>query len=44
MAVPQSEEDLLRATLGAVIKYHEDQLRVERDLLPGLVARLAERP
>ena len=29
------------ATLGAAIKYHEDQLRVRRDLLPDLVERLA---
>ena len=36
--------DDARATLGAAIKYHEDQVRVERDLLPDLVARLAERP
>ncbi len=28
------------ATLGAAIKYHEDQLRVQRDLLPGLLERL----
>ena len=35
--------DDARATLGAAIKYHEDQVRVERDLLPDLVDRLAER-
>jgi MoxR-like ATPase len=29
-----------RATLGAVLKYHEDQLTAERDVLPGLLARL----
>jgi MoxR-like ATPase len=29
------------ATLGTAVKYHEDQLRVERDLLPDLMARLA---
>jgi MoxR-like ATPase len=29
------------ATLGAAVKYHEDQVRVERDLLPDLFARLA---
>jgi MoxR-like ATPase len=28
------------ATLGAAIKYHEDQLRVQRDLLPDLIERL----
>jgi MoxR-like ATPase len=29
------------ATLGAVIKYHEDQTRVEREILPQLLAKLA---
>ena len=29
------------ATLGAAVKYHEDQVRVERDVLPDLLARLA---
>jgi MoxR-like ATPase len=29
------------ATLGAVIKYHEDQTRVEREILPELLAKLA---
>ena len=29
------------ATLGAAVKYHEDQVRVERELLPDLMARLA---
>jgi MoxR-like ATPase len=29
------------ATLGAAVKYHEDQIRVERDVLPDLLARLA---
>jgi MoxR-like ATPase len=28
------------ATLGAAVKYHEDQLRVQRDILPDLVATL----
>jgi MoxR-like ATPase len=28
------------ATLGAAVKYREDQVRVERDLLPGLLERL----
>jgi len=28
------------ATLGAAIKYHEDQLRVRRELLPDLLERL----
>lgn len=28
------------ATLGAAVKYHEDQLRVERDVLPDLLERL----
>jgi MoxR-like ATPase len=32
--------DDAQATLGAAIKYREDQLRVARDLLPDLVARL----
>jgi MoxR-like ATPase len=32
--------DAAQATLGAAIKYHEDQLRVTRDLLPELVERL----
>jgi MoxR-like ATPase len=27
-------------TLGAAVKYHEDQLRVQRDILPDLVATL----
>jgi MoxR-like ATPase len=29
-----------RATLGALLKYREDQVTVERDVLPGLLARL----
>jgi MoxR-like ATPase len=29
------------ATLGAAVKYHEDQVRVQRELLPDLLARLA---
>jgi MoxR-like ATPase len=29
------------ATMGAAVKYHEDQVRVERDLLPTLMANLA---
>jgi MoxR-like ATPase len=29
------------ATMGAAVKYHEDQLRVQRDLLPDLLAKLA---
>jgi MoxR-like ATPase len=29
------------ATMGAAVKYHEDQVRVERDLLPSLMADLA---
>ena len=29
-----------RATLGALLKYREDQLTAERDVLPGLLARL----
>jgi MoxR-like ATPase len=29
------------ATMGAAVKYHEDQLRVERDVLPDLLAKLA---
>jgi MoxR-like ATPase len=32
--------DNAEATLGAAIKYHEDQLRVRRDLLPELLERL----
>jgi MoxR-like ATPase len=31
---------LADATLGAAVKYHEDQLRVQRDVLPDLLARL----
>jgi MoxR-like ATPase len=30
----------VRATLGALLKYREDQVTVERDVLPGLLARL----
>jgi MoxR-like ATPase len=30
-----------RATLGTVLKYREDQVTVERDVLPDLLARLA---
>jgi MoxR-like ATPase len=29
------------ATMGAAVKYHEDQVRVERDILPDLLAKLA---
>jgi MoxR-like ATPase len=29
------------ATMGAAVKYHEDQVRVRRDVLPDLLARLA---
>jgi MoxR-like ATPase len=29
------------ATLGAAVKYHEDQVRVERDVLPDLLEQLA---
>jgi MoxR-like ATPase len=29
------------ATLGAAVKYHEDQIRVERDVLPDLLEKLA---
>ncbi len=29
------------ATLGAAVKYHEDQLRVQREILPDLLASLA---
>ena len=29
------------ATLGAAVKYHEDEVRVRRDVLPDLLARLA---
>ncbi|MGN6606909.1 MAG: AAA family ATPase [Jatrophihabitans sp.] len=32
--------DAARATLGAVIKYREDAVRVERDILPDLLERL----
>jgi MoxR-like ATPase len=28
------------ATLGAAVKYHEDQLRVQREILPDLLAQL----
>jgi hypothetical protein len=30
----------VRATLGALLKYREDQVTAERDVLPGLLARL----
>jgi len=30
-----------RSTLGTVLKYHEDQVRAERDVLPELLSRLA---
>ena len=30
----------VRATLGAVLKYREDQVTAERDVLPGFLARL----
>jgi MoxR-like ATPase len=29
------------ATMGAAVKYHEDQVRVEREVLPALLERLA---
>jgi MoxR-like ATPase len=32
---------LARDTLGAAVKYHEDELRVRRDVLPDLLAKLA---
>jgi MoxR-like ATPase len=34
------EPEAAAATLGAAVKYREDQLRVERDLLPDLLERL----
>jgi MoxR-like ATPase len=37
----QMDSTLAIATLGAAVKYHEDQVRVERDVLPDLLARLA---
>jgi MoxR-like ATPase len=36
------DEDLAAATLGAAVKYHEDEVRVRRDILPGLVDQLAQ--
>jgi hypothetical protein len=35
------DADLARDTLGAAVKYHEDELRVRRDVLPDLLAKLA---
>ena len=35
------EDGAAVATLGAAVKYHEDQVRVARDVLPDLLARLA---
>ena len=37
----QVDPDRAIATMGAAVKYHEDQVRVERDVLPDLLARLA---
>jgi MoxR-like ATPase len=34
--------DLAAATLGTAVKYHEDEIRVRRDILPDLVDRLAQ--
>jgi MoxR-like ATPase len=35
------DAELADGTLGAAVKYHEDQARVRRDVLPDLLARLA---
>ncbi len=35
------DEARAAATLGAAVKYHEDQVRVVREVLPDLLARLA---
>jgi MoxR-like ATPase len=35
------DADGARDTLGAAVKYHEDELRVRRDVLPDLLAKLA---
>jgi MoxR-like ATPase len=35
------DPDLAVATLGAAVKYREDEIRVQRDVLPGLFARLS---
>ena len=35
------DRDAAEATLGAAVKYHEDQVRVRREVLPELVALLA---
>ena len=37
------DEENVRDTLGAVLKYHEDQLAVTSDVLPRLVALASER-
>jgi MoxR-like ATPase len=35
------DEQLAAATLGAAVKYHEDEVRVRRDILPELADQLA---
>jgi len=34
------DADLAAATLGAAVKYHEDEVRVRRDILPQLAEQL----
>jgi MoxR-like ATPase len=36
------DEELAAATLGAAVKYHEDEIRVRRDILPELAEELAQ--
>jgi MoxR-like ATPase len=40
LGATELDATLAEATLGAAVKYHEDQLRVQRDVLPDLLARL----
>jgi MoxR-like ATPase len=40
LGATELDGDRATATLGAVVKYHEDELRVRRDVLPELLARL----
>jgi hypothetical protein len=35
------DDETAAATLGAAVKYHEDQLRVQREVLPELAALLS---
>jgi hypothetical protein len=35
------DDESAAATLGAVVKYHEDELRVRREVIPELTALLS---